>query len=179
LALAPGRREFGVAVFGGAELVYFSIREIKGRRSKKLIKRQVVEIVSELYGTFEPDHIAIKAISKYQSSSDTLASLIGTVKYQARLRRIPTTEVSIKEIMDQLCPSGRATLKKAFQTLTVIYPELSQFWNRPNRWQNDYYYNLFTAVAVGAVRVKMTNKKSQNSSFPFKKNEQRTKSTNR
>jgi hypothetical protein len=34
------------------------------------------------------------------------------------------------------------------------YPELEQYWNRPNKWQNDYYAFLFSAVAVGAVYLK-------------------------
>jgi hypothetical protein len=151
LALAPGRREFGIAVFNGAELMFFALREFKRRQSERLLKRKIARIVSELIEMYAPSAIAVKAISEYQSRSDVLHPFVRMIKRNARKRNIPYKEVSIHEIRSKLCRGERPTLKQSFHALTVIYPDISPFWNRSTKWQVDYYHNLFLAVAAGFV----------------------------
>jgi hemoglobin-like flavoprotein len=67
---------------------------------------------------------------------------------------LPLIEITLEQIKTELCKNENQTQKKSFESLLIEYPELRRFWNRPNKWQNDYYSFLFSAVAVGAVFLK-------------------------
>ena len=152
--MAPGRREFGVAVFDGIELAYFAVQTIQNRHSEKLLKNEISELVEELIAFSKPKTVAIKAISQYQQTSSVLELTIKIIKRQAVANQIPVEEISLEQIKAMLGNDKKPTQKKVFQNLTVLYPELKQYLSRPNKWQNEYYHNLFSAVAVGVVCLK-------------------------
>ncbi len=154
LAIAPGNREFGIAVFCGYELIYFAVRTLSHRRSAALQKEEITELLSELFACFKPQFIALKAVNKYQQTSVALKEIVKLIKRQAKARRIPVTEISLEQVKSFVADAEKQTQKKTFQTLTNMYPELQQFAGRPNRWQNEYYHNLFSAVSVGVVYLK-------------------------
>ena len=158
LAIAPGKRECGVAVFGGIELVDFSIKSFQKRRSDKLLKDEIGRLMQELVESFKPDVIIVRHISQYQTTSPTLAPIINVINREAQAKQIPTIGVSLEQVKSLLGDNEKATQGNIFNSLTAIYPELRQFSGRPNRWQNDYYNNLFSAVAVGVVFLKSLGK---------------------
>lgn len=69
---------------------------------------------------------------------------------------LETEEVTLEQIKFVLGSSKTPTEKKAFETLLASYPQLERYWNRPNKWQNDYYAFLFSAAA--AVYLKAHSK---------------------
>jgi RNase H-fold protein (predicted Holliday junction resolvase) len=151
LAIVPGKREFGVAVFNGIELVYFAVRSLRNRRDERLLKNEINELIQRLVTVFKPQVIVVKVISQYQKTSVSLGLIDKLIRRKVSANRIPLVDVSIEQIKAALCRDEKPTLKKAFQNLTVLYPELKQYLNRPNRWQTEYYHSLFSAVAVGAA----------------------------
>lgn len=158
LAIAPGKREFGIAVFNGIELAHFSLRTVKSKRSKKLLKTEIVEMMQECITTFQPQVIAIKTISQYQQKSMILKSILRIVERQAEACKIPWIGISTNQVKAMLSNDEKSTQRKAFENLTIFYPELRQFTDRPNKWQNEYYHNLFSAVSVGLVVLRSLSK---------------------
>lgn len=62
LAIAPGKRELGVTVFIGADLVYSSVKTIRHRKSRKLYFREIAAILRQLFEEFSITIVVIKAL---------------------------------------------------------------------------------------------------------------------
>lgn len=154
LAIAPGKREIGVAVFVGFDLVYVSVKTIRQQKIKKIAPEEISRILQKLFAGFAIKIVVAKAISQYQTLSPDLKRFVERIKFECEQKEIPVATVSLEEIKLALCNGEKATEKKAFETLLLDYPELKRYWNRPNKWQKDYYAFLFSAVAVGAVYLK-------------------------
>lgn len=154
LAIAPGKRELGIAVFVGVDLVYVSVKTIKHRKSRKFLLKEIAEILQKLFEGFRVKTVVTKAISQYQKRSPDLETIVELIKFESAQKELQVIEVTLEEIKSALCESEKATEKKAFETLLASYPQLRQYWSRPNKWQNDYYAFLLSAVAVGAVYLK-------------------------
>src|SRR6266404_4918357 len=98
LAIAPGKRECGVAVFGGTELLYFSIKSFQGRHSDKLLKDEIGQMIQELAERFKPDIIVVREISRYQKTSTMLTRVVNVIKRKARANQIRTIDVSLDQV---------------------------------------------------------------------------------
>lgn len=160
LAIAPGKRELGVAVFSGFDLIYVSVKTIRCQESKECSIEKMNGILQKLFKEFSIDIIVTKAISQYQKLSPDLERIVECIKSGANQKELPVIDVSVEQINAELCRSGSSTEKKAFKKLVASYPELKRYWNRPNKWQNDYYAFLFSAVAVGAVYLNTLSQKN-------------------
>ncbi|HSK71221.1 MAG TPA: hypothetical protein VK892_05970 [Pyrinomonadaceae bacterium] len=154
LAIAPGKRELGIAVFAGADLVYVSVKTIRQRKSRRGLLKEINGILQKLFESFAVKTVVIKSISQYQKRSPDLEKIAGWIKSGSVKNNLETEEVTLEQIKFVLGNSKTPTEKKAFETLLATYPQLERYWNRPNKWQNDYYAFLFSAVAAGAVYLK-------------------------
>lgn len=154
LALAPGKRELGIAVFVGVDLVYVSVKTLKNRKSRKLLMEEISDILQKLFESFPVKTVVVKAISQYQKLSPDLDLIAERIKFESRKENLQVAEVTLEQIKFVLCKSEKATEKRAFGMLLVSFPELKKYWNRPNKWQSDYYAFLMSAVAVGVVHLK-------------------------
>jgi RNase H-fold protein (predicted Holliday junction resolvase) len=154
LAIAPGKRELGIAVFVGADLVYSSVRTTRHRKSRKLLLREIAAILHQLFEDFSITIVVIKVITQYQKLSPDLKKIVERIKFESDRKGLPVIGITLEQIKSAICKDEKATEKKAFETLLADYPQLEKYWNRPNKWQNDYYAFLFSAVAVGAVYLK-------------------------
>lgn len=151
LAIAPGNREFGVAVFVGVELLYYSVKTLN---PKNHLPPQVSGLLRKFLRWFSPQVVVLKSINQYQKLSDNLHLVVAQIRQEAEQNNLQIVEITFEQIKLELCRNGKSTQKRAFKSLVSDYPELKRFWKRPNKWQNDYYAFLFSAVAVGAVYLK-------------------------
>ena len=154
LAVEPGKRELGLAVFNGTELVSFSVKTIRNRKSKRHSFKEINFMMQKLFTGFTVRMVVIKAISQYQKLSPDLESVAARIKFESAQKNLPVAEITLDQIKSVLGHGERSTEKKAFETLLENYPELQMYWNRPNKWQSDYYAFLFSAVAAGVVYLK-------------------------
>lgn len=151
LAITPGTREFGVAIFHGFELVYFGVKTFKREHSVKRLKSEVSSLLKELCQPRKPQHLAIKEINQYQRKSSNLFLIADFIKKQAHLNEIPVVEVSLAQVRHLLGAGRKPTQTEIFQKVATLYPELRQYQNRPSKWQGEYYTCIFSAVAAGLV----------------------------
>ncbi len=151
LAIAPGTRECGVAVFEGFKLVYYGVKTSTHLNLKKRKKISISRLLDDLLEQYSLQSIALKQVNQYQQTSLGLRSIVSRIKMQAESKHIQVEEISLVQVRSLLCKDGKPTQKKAFQMVAAFYPELRQFQNRPNKWQNDYYAYIFSATAVGLV----------------------------
>lgn len=162
LAVCPGTRAFGVAIFRGFELVHFVVKTLKNGTSAKHLKKEVIAIWQEFFENYKPTIFAIKEINQYQRTSQTLCLIADCLKKQAEKNRVQLAEISLTEIRALLGNCKKPTNKKVFQKVVALYPELDQYANRPNKGQRNYYAYIFSAVAVGLVCLNELARKSSN-----------------
>lgn len=154
LAIAPGKRELGVAVFVADDLVYVSVKTIRHRKSRKLLLGEITDILEKLFEGFPIKIVVTKSITQYQKLSPDLERIVKRIKIESDRKGLQVIGITLEQIKSVLCKDEKATEKKAFESLLTEYPQLENYWDRPNKWQNDYYAFLFSAVAVGAVYLK-------------------------
>ncbi len=111
----------------------------------------ISRLLDALFEQYSLQSIVLKQVNQYQQTSPDLRSIVSQIKMQAESKHIRVEEISLMQVKSLLCKDGKPTQKKAFQTAAALYPELRQFQNRPNKWQNDYYAYIFSATAVGLV----------------------------
>lgn len=158
LAIAPGKRELGIAVFVERDLVYVSVKTIRQRKSRRGLLKEITGILQRLFQSFAVKTVVIKSISQYQKRSPDLEKIAEWIKAESVKNNLETEEVTLEQIKFVLGNSHTSTEKKAFEAMLATYPELKRYWNRPNKWQNDYYAFLFSAVAAGVVYLKTHSK---------------------
>jgi RNase H-fold protein (predicted Holliday junction resolvase) len=160
LAIAPGKREFGVAVFSAFEPVYVSVKTIRNQKSKENSLEKMSSILRKLFEEFSIGLVVTKSISQYQKLSPDLERIVEHIRFEAIRNGLQVVEITVEQIKSELCKNENPTEKRAFEMLLASYPELERYWNRPNKWQNDYYAFLFSAVAVGAVYLNTLSQKN-------------------
>lgn len=160
MAIAPGKRELGVAVFSGSELVYVSVKTIRNQKSKENSLEKMTGILQKLFQEFSISLIVTKSISQYQKLSPDLERIVEHIRVESTQKGVQVVEITVEQIKSELCKKENLTEKRAFETLLASYPELKRYWNRPNKWQQDYYAFLFSAVAVGAVYLNTLSQKN-------------------
>lgn len=156
LAIAPGNREFGIAIFAGTELFYYSVKTLNPKNN---LPEQVSGLLKKFFRWFTPRVVVLKSINQYQKLSKNLEIIVKQIEFEARQKELQIVEISFEQIKRALYRNGKSTQKSALKSLINDYPELKRFWNRPNKWQNDYYSFLFSAVAVGAIYLKTLSRK--------------------
>jgi hypothetical protein len=162
LALAPGKREFGVAVFNGIDLTYYSLKVLRKGSSDRIVARQTGKLMEDLIETFDPRIIAMKSISQYQRTSLALQIISRVVRREAQTYSLPLFEISLAEVSSLVTGPATVTKRKVSAYLAEIYPELLQFMNRPSKSQTEYYNNLFMAVSVGLVCLRAGSENREN-----------------
>ncbi len=151
LAIAPGTRECGVAVFEGFKLIYYGVKTSYLFNIRQREKISIPKLIDDLFKQYSLQSIVLKEVNQYQQTSPGLRLVVNQIKMQAESKHIRVKEISLRQVKSLLCKDGKQTQKKAFETVANLYPELRQFQNRPNKWQNDYYAYIFSATAVGLV----------------------------
>lgn len=156
IAVAPGTRTLGVAVFKGLELVYYGIKEASKHRLQHTPHsraREAVRSIEQVIHKYQPDHFVTLDPHPFQCFSDKLPVIIEEIARAARHFKLTFHEYQKAEVRDRICPGMRATRQAVAAHLSVLYPELSRYVKGVSLWQRLYYARMFDAVAAGYVRA--------------------------
>lgn len=156
IAVVPGTRSLGIAVFKELELTYYGIKEASKHRSKHSPHsraREAVRTVEQVIHKYRPNHFVTLTPHPFQRFSDKLPIITKDLARSARHFKLTFHEYQRGEIRNCLCPSSRATRQAVAAHLSVLYPELSRYATEVSLWQRLYYARMFDAVGAGYVRA--------------------------
>jgi hypothetical protein len=156
IAVVPGTRSLGIAVFKGLELMYYGIKEASKHRLQHTPHsraREVVRAVEQVIHKYQPSHFVTLNLTPVQRLSAKLPLIIKELERAARNLRLTLDNYERAEIRKRLCPGGRATRQAAAIHLSVFYPELSRYVIGVSCWQRLYYARMLDAVAAGYVHA--------------------------
>lgn len=149
LAINPGTRYVGIAVFEGPELLDWRVKVIKGKWSKGKLQK-IMLLLRSFIEQYEPDVLAIKKLHRSRSSVN-LNHLTSRIKQVSKRKGLKIHQYSIKDVKSFFFPGAKSNKSKLAETITSKYPFLLHEFNKENANKNSYHIRVFEAVALGAV----------------------------
>ena len=147
LALNPGSRYVGIAVFHGPELVDWAVRSIREKTPTGKLD-QLKSILSEIAETHGVNCLVIKSLHPARSS-EYLSQLTSTLKEWAKENHHAVREYTIKDVETFLLPSGRLNKRLLMEGVAAIHPFLFPELDGERQNRNPYLVRMFEAVALG------------------------------
>jgi Holliday junction resolvasome RuvABC endonuclease subunit len=157
LAIDPGTKELGFTVLEGDDLLYYGVKSVTNRKSPGLILETITAFIKGLIEKYQPTTLAIEKMFITQRNSALLFVVAEQVKALAKESGISIWEQSPLAIRKRLCKTGRATKREVARVIADRYPELLRYFNRTKFWEQEYYANLFDAIAVGLICLENAN----------------------
>lgn len=151
LALAPGNRYLGVAVYSRGDLVYFAVKGFKGKKTKRYLLPQATACIEKLLKRYRPDILAVEEAYYVQARScPMLQELIRHFKMIGHRHRMRVLSLLPTEAKQQFCPSKPTRLTLA-EAMVQRYPYLRNF-QREHRTRL-YWQQMFDAIGLGAFVI--------------------------
>jgi hypothetical protein len=152
LAITPGTREIGIAVFEDMDLLYYASKDLgkfrQGNTSHSLA-REAVRRIEDLIHKYEPQSLLLKEPHPLQCFSPKLVHMTSQIKATGERCKLSLYELAAITARTALCPYERPTRRRATIRLTNLYPELTRYVSNVTLWQRLYYAPMFDAIAVG------------------------------
>jgi len=156
LAINPGSRYIGVALFHGYALRDWRVKNIRAScQNQRLIKTK--EFITSLIDRYKPDALAIKALHPSRTSQN-LSRLARQIQLLARSKRLKIRRYSIRDLKKFLSATERINKARLAEILADKYPGLLHELRKEQNSRNPYHIRMFEAVALGAVCSQQLNK---------------------
>ena len=148
LALDPGLRDLGYAVFAGQRLVTANVLPLRSvPRSRRL--GMIREFLLTQFRAHRPRTLVREHIPR--RPLDTLAGLpalgrlLGRV---ARQRRLKLATYSARTVRGSVVGDGWAGKRKVAESIAGKFPDLRVLLTHDRKWKERYWQNMFDAVAL-------------------------------
>lgn len=147
LAINPGSRYVGIAIFRGQELIEWAVRSSRPAAENLRVKNlgSFLEYIVQRHGI---DRLVLKGLHHARSSRE-LDLLVAKIREWASERDIPVHEFSINEIEASLLSEERGNKRALMETVAAYYPFLYPELDEEKRNKNPYRVRMFEAVALG------------------------------
>jgi len=156
LAINPGTRYLGIAIFRGAELRDWRVKVVEGKWSEEKINK-IKTIILNLIDKYGPDVLAIKRLNLSRSSSN-LTRLSTKIKNLARRKSLMVYQYTLDDLKAFFSPKDKISKKKMAAMVTKAYPALCHELGKENSNRNSYYIRMFESVALGLVCYRQLDK---------------------
>ena len=154
LAIDPGTRELGYAVFRGRELLDADVLALRHLPAKKRLAR-VRQEFQRWVGADSPAVLVLEDIPRRPLDS-ALPRLGRLLRKMAFTSGMDTASYSAKAVRRSLLSNGWAGKAQLVEPLVGRYPQLRVFRGQTRKWKDRYWHNLFDAVALGCHHQSLT-----------------------
>lgn len=142
LAINPGSRYLGIALFQGAELYDWRLKMNRGERTLKLL----VDYISR----YQVSVLALK-MTHLSRSSKALLDMVAILRKLAPQKGLTLREYSIDEIKGHFFQQGRSNKKRLMEEIARRYPFLYPELQHEQNLKNPYLVRMFEAIALGVL----------------------------
>ena len=150
LAIDPGTREFGFAVFKGKDLDDSGVKSLRRSGSQHSRLAVLARVFTELIEKNKPRMLALEKNSfDHIGQNQNLMKAIGKMRSIAKRRGIPTFEFAANTIKKIVAGDACASKNTIAQVICARYPHLKANVGHRYSWQERYYLNMFDAIACG------------------------------
>jgi hypothetical protein len=142
LAINPGSRYLGIAVFVGDELRDWAVRQAKRERIR--------EIISEYINQYGVHVVALKKFHPSRTSRE-LRTIISSSQGIAKKAGLAVREYSIGEVEAALLPEKKKNKRLLMEEVVARYPFLSNELQQEQKNKRPYLTRMFETVGIGSV----------------------------
>lgn len=153
VAIDPGSRELGVAVFRATELCFYAVKGIPQTTTPQATRAEVARITKALLTEYQPFILALARRIPIHSGTQRLVHVTRTIRQIALNNGLALYEHAPKVARQFICGSEHATKRETAQKLAARYPELWQYIENRSHSEQLYYERMFGAVALGLTCV--------------------------
>lgn len=150
LAIDPGIREMGVAVFENSRLIYHGVETFRKLPSPQERLRQARAAVARLIHDFRP---GVLVVEKNFIGKNRCAALLNTLSKEvaslARHHRIAIVSLAPSTVKKAIAGHGWASKAEVAKAIAARYPKLKAYLPPRRKWKLRRHYNMFDAVALG------------------------------
>lgn len=156
LAIDPGLRGLGIAVFHGTDLIYHEVKTVTKRKSPYTALEQGRKIVLRMVRDFRPDVLVIERTFFYHNRSASLLNVfVDEMLSIGRRKRLEVATFAPVTVKKFIAGDGQATKKQVAQSVIRRYPELKVYLTQDRKWKESYHQNMFDAVALGMTFLRL------------------------
>lgn len=152
LAIDPGIREMGVAVFENDRLVYHGVETFRRLPSSQERLKQARAAVVRLIRDYRPDVLVVeKNFIGRNRCAALLNSLCKEIAALGRHYRVAVVRLTPNTVKKTVAGYGWATKAEVAKVITARYPKLKAYLPPGRKWKLKQHYNMFDAVALGVA----------------------------
>ena len=150
LAIDPGTHYMGVAVLDGKKLSYYGVKTLARRKSPHDTLTEGRKLIRELIDDFEPRTLAVEKTFFANNRNSTLLNIFADeIVAIGKRKRLKVILLAANVVRKELCGNGWATKREVAQEVCHRFPELVPYLSSDRRWKEEFYLNMFDAVALG------------------------------
>lgn len=153
LAIDPGSRRIGYAVFEGTELVFGRVKDFGYQRHLSTVVRGTRRLVEDQIRYFKPQLLVLeRTFAGYRNKDiSKLVAVSEEIRTVAREQALPIVEYAPRTARLIVLGNGNATKTQVAEALCLRYPELRIHLEQTHLWKETYWSNCYDAVCVGAA----------------------------
>jgi RNase H-fold protein (predicted Holliday junction resolvase) len=169
LAVNPGPKYLGLAMFKDVELVYWAIKKLRSEEmSRSQLFAKVGQIVGTLVSDYKPDFMVIgEPAPRRIKDSPALKGIAARIKSMGKRKVRRVYIFPALKVRKHLCQGEKPTKMNVGRIIvTRYYPWLYHRYEKDRRkdekgqwWKRKYHTCLFDAVALGIYGYQKLNKK--------------------
>ncbi len=150
LAIDPGTHYIGVAVLDGTKLAYYGVKTLLRKKSPHDTLTEGSKVIRELIEDFKPAILAVeKTFFANNRNSEPLNLFADEIAEIGRRERLRVMEIAANTVRKKICGKGTASKNDMAHEICRRFPELVPYFTSDRRWKEEYYRNMFDAVALG------------------------------
>lgn len=155
LAVDPGTRYMGVAVFEDKDLIYSTVKIVKEKKmSSSMVLKKAEGIISSLIEDYDPHILVVEKTFFVQSKRSSLLNVLtDEMKILGKKKGLRVYAYAPTTVRKFVCQNGKATkMKTALMIATEYYPWLYRYYEKDTKkqwWEERYWANMFDAIALG------------------------------
>jgi hypothetical protein len=149
LAINPGSRYLGFAVFYGPDLREWKIHVMRQGSFREKV-RDLRSLISDIAARYGVNTLATKKLESFRSSKE-LRNLTKEINAAGKSIGLKIREFSIDEVKGAFFPSMRANKRELMEDVVARYPFLFHELDRARKGKHPYFVRMFEAIAVGVV----------------------------
>ena len=159
IAIDPGTRYWGVAIFQGRDLVVPMVKTFTEKGSVQHRSKVAKMTFLSLFDKYVPDILVIeKPFPFWSKQSKFLNGIIEAIKDSAENQGMKVREYSPKTARKAVCNNENAGKREAAEKICSMYSELKGYLNQDTRGKDNYWGYMFESMGLVVCYLKKYEK---------------------
>ncbi len=149
LAVNPGTKYLGLAVFQGSDLIYWGTKVLRGKWSPRKL-RNAERLLLDIIDKYGISVLSLKRVHPSRTSTN-LRSLVASIEGLAEKRGLTVHRYELADLRKFFAVGLKANKTAILRLALARYHFLSDQIDREEKHKHPYFIRMFEAIAAGLV----------------------------